>query len=109
LESSKGISSVVLTAEVSIGQLLLTVVKKKSRKVKNGVEELSLTYETPMDDLTAANDSPDAYAKWVYNSLCLMGTEEILLSVAWISDDSRHQVLLFPEILARYGLHVWDQ
>jgi hypothetical protein len=99
LESSKGISSVVLTAEVSIGQSLVTVVKKKSRKVKNGVEELSLTYEAPMDDLTAANDSPDAYAKRVYNSLSLTGTEEILLSVAWISDDSRRQVLLFPEIL----------
>jgi hypothetical protein len=54
LESSKGISSVVLTAEVSIGQSLVTVVKKKSRKVNNGVEGLSLTYEAPTDDLTAA-------------------------------------------------------
>lgn len=67
--------------------------------MKNGVEELSITYKAPTDDLTAADDSPNAYAKRVFNSLSLTGTEEILLAVAWISDDSRRQVLLFPEIL----------
>jgi len=111
LQKEPDLSFIMLTAEVSLAEQLLTVRHKKTTSIKlisrqsqrNCVAELNdsdILNNICNDQQNLMEETPLEKARKIYQGLSISGLAEVLLAVAWVNDEQRRQMAMYPEFVA---------